>query len=70
MTTYKFKTDIKCGGCLDKVRPHLNEKEEINHWEVDLTDPARVLTVEGDNISVEEVADTVKKAGFKADLIA
>ena len=70
MTTYKFKTDIKCGGCLEKVRPHLNEKEEINHWEVDLADPARVLTVEADNASAEEVADTVKKAGFKADLIA
>lgn len=67
MTTYKFKTDIKCGGCLDKVRPHLDAKEEISHWEVDLSDPARVLTVQADDTTAEELVDTVRKAGFKAD---
>lgn len=69
MAIYKFKTDIKCGGCLDKVRPHLDGKEEISRWEIDLTDPARVLIVESDNVHAEEVVDIIKKAGFKADPI-
>lgn len=66
METLKFKTNIKCGGCVAGVTPHLNADEAIKSWEVDLQSPDRILTVETDK-SAEEVAQVVKQAGFTAE---
>ena len=45
METLKFKTNIKCTGCLGKVTPHLDSAEGVESWEVDLENPDRILTV-------------------------
>lgn len=68
MNTLKFRSNINCTGCLSKVTPALNEKEGIQKWDVDLEHEERILTVETDNLSAEEVKETVRKAGFKAEL--
>ena len=67
--TLKFKTNINCGGCLAKVTPLLNEAEGICHWEVDITNPEKTLTVKTEGILPEEVAAVVKEAGFSAEEI-
>lgn len=69
MKTLKFKTDIKCNGCLEKVTPHLNAKDGIQHWEVDLKDPDKTLTADVAGISQEELISSIQKAGFKAEPI-
>ncbi|HEV7347506.1 hypothetical protein [Telluribacter sp.] len=66
METLKFKTNIKCGGCIATVMPHLNADEAIKNWEVDLQSPDRILTVDTDK-SADEVAELVKEAGFTAE---
>lgn len=66
MNTLKFKTDIKCTGCLEKVTPHLNEATGVEKWEVDLENPDKVLTVETGGTSGDVIA-TVQKAGFRAE---
>jgi copper chaperone len=66
MKTQKFKTNIACGNCLAKVTPILNAEPRINSWEVDLTSEDRILTVESEDMSAEEVFKTVIKAGFVA----
>jgi copper chaperone len=66
MKTQKFKTNIACGNCLAKVTPILNAEPRINSWEVDLTSEDRILTVESEDISAEDVFKTVIKAGFIA----
>jgi copper chaperone len=66
MKTQKFKTNIACGNCLAKVSPILNAEPRINSWEVDLTSDDRILTVESEDMSAEEVFKTVIKAGFVA----
>ena len=63
----KFKTTIKCTGCLDKVTPHLNETQGIDDWEVDLKNPDKVLTVKVQNASEEDVVKAVKKVGFEIE---
>lgn len=68
METLKFKTNIKCGGCIATVTPFLNEQKEISAWTVDTTRPEKVLTVEGD-VSPETVMSTLGKAGFTAEKI-
>jgi len=69
METLKFKTNIKCGGCIATVTPFLNADENIEKWGVDLLSADRVLTVET-NHSSEEVTKLVKKAGYTAEEIA
>ena len=63
----QFKTNINCGGCIAKVKPHLDNAEGICHWEVDTTNRDKVLTVKTEGITQQEVIDTVTKAGFKIE---
>lgn len=64
METLKFKTNIKCGGCIATVTPHLNSAETVEKWEVDLANPNKILSVHGKNLSEKEVMEKVQKAGY------
>lgn len=64
MKTLKFKTNIMCGSCIAKVTPHLNSAETVEKWEVDVTNRDKILTVQGENLSENEVIEKVKKAGY------
>lgn len=68
MDTLKFKTNIKCTGCLATVTPHLNTAAGENNWQVNLEDPQRILTVESDRTENDIIA-AVKEAGFEAEKI-
>jgi copper chaperone len=68
METLKFKTNIKCGGCIATVTPFLNADENIEKWQVDLENLDRILTVETHQ-SAEAIAELVKKAGYNAQQI-
>jgi copper chaperone len=69
MNTLKFKTNVKCGGCIAAVTPHLNKVEGIKSWNVDINDPQRILTVETEKLSAEAIVLVMKNAGYQADLI-
>ena len=64
METLQFKTNINCGGCIAKVTPKLNEIKGITNWKVDTSNPNKILTVETENLSAQDVINTVNKAGF------
>ncbi len=66
MNTYKFKTNINCGGCIAGITPFMNKLENI-HWEVDTKNPEKILTVESETVSEEEIIRMVKKAGFEIE---
>jgi copper chaperone len=69
METLKFKTNIKCGGCVAKVAPSLNGEKRVLKWEVDTTSPDRILDVETENLKAQEIIDLLAKAGFEAQPI-
>ena len=69
MNTLKFRTNVKCGGCIATVTPHLNKLKGIVSWNVDTADPLRILTVETEEISAETIVLVMKNAGYQADLI-
>lgn len=69
MKTLQFKTNIKCGGCIAAVTPHLNQVEGIDKWEVDTANPDKVLSVETENLSADEIKQAVEKAGYKAEAL-
>ena len=66
METIKFKTTIKCSGCVNKATPFLNEALGEDNWEVDTNNPLKLLTVIGDH-DKKAVLNAVEKAGFKAE---
>lgn len=68
MKTSKFKTNIKCMGCVAQVTPHLNELLGEHNWEVDITNPEKVLTVkQEDNVTERDIISAISEAGFKAE---
>jgi len=69
MNDMKFKTSIKCAGCLEKVAPELNKLDSIDNWDVDLKDPKKILTVNSSTISEKEVLEAVRKVGFEIDRV-
>jgi copper chaperone len=66
METIKFKTTIKCSGCVAKATPFLNEALGEDNWEVDIQNPSKVLTVLGESDKTK-VIQAVEKAGYKAE---
>jgi len=67
MKSLKFKTNINCNGCVATVTPHLNQASTVKNWQVDIKDPNKILTVEGEDLSRDEVVDAVKSAGFNIE---
>lgn len=66
---YQFRTNINCGGCIAKVTPYLNSNKDIRKWKVDTANPAKILTIETENLSGDEVKQIVEQAGFKAEAV-
>ncbi|MCY7359893.1 MAG: heavy-metal-associated domain-containing protein [Rudanella sp.] len=67
METLKFKTNIKCGGCVATVTPSLNAVEGVESWAVDTADPNKVLTVQAQTATAADVRKAVEAAGYKAE---
>lgn len=66
MNEYRFKTSINCGACVSKVTTLLNDFEGIDKWEVDTTDPLKILTVYADNLDTDYLIKMLKRIGFEA----
>lgn len=69
MKTLKFKTNIKCAGCLARVSPNLNEVAGEDNWEVDINTPEKTLTVISDEVDERSIIFAINEAGFTADSI-
>jgi copper chaperone len=70
MKTLKFKTSIKCEGCLESVTPDLNSIKGIAIWNVDLESPDRILEVVIDTATEQEIMEAVRKNGYKIESMA
>lgn len=67
---YRFKTNINRSGCIQAVTPYLNANNEIIHWEVNIDNPEKELTVETDHLSHEMIRQIVKNAGYSAEKLS
>jgi copper chaperone len=70
METIKFKTNIKCSGCVATVTPFLNEAVGEKNWKVDFNNPIKLLTVESEKNEAVKVIQALNKAGYKAEVIS
>jgi len=66
MESLKFKTNIKCGGCIATVTPYLNEVAGADKWEVDTQSTEKILTVNSEALS-GEIVKALAKAGYTAE---
>jgi copper chaperone CopZ len=69
MEIVKFRTNIKCGGCVATVTPFLDQESNIEDWKVDTGSPDKVLTVSGRDLDPQRIKNLLKEAGFKADIL-
>lgn len=69
MEAMKFKTNIKCSGCIATVTPFLNKTVGENSWNVDVQNPDKVLVINRQDVPAEEVVRAVQDAGYKAEKI-
>ncbi len=70
METVKFKTTIKCSGCVATVTPGLNEAVGANNWQVDLQSPDKILTVNTTDKEKETaVIQKLQEVGYKAEKV-
>ena len=68
METLSFKTNINCNNCIAKVKPFLNQLENIENWQVDINNADKILSVSGEEeLNAEEVIEAVQKAGFSIE---
>lgn len=65
----QFKTNINCGGCVATIKPFLDKIEDIQNWEVNTADKNKILTINANKITKQEVIDIVEKAGFKIEAL-
>jgi len=66
MTKLKFKTNLSCNGCVNTVKPHLEELN-ITDWDVDLNTKDSPVTIEGENLNPEDIKKAFEKAGYRAE---
>nr|WP_200980341.1 heavy metal transport/detoxification protein [Echinicola sp. 20G] len=63
----QLKTNIKCGACVATVQPKLDQLPNTT-WKVDLTDPDRILTAEGE-ATTQEIISALEEAGYNGEAI-
>jgi copper chaperone len=69
MSKFQYKTNIKCGGCIAKVTPFLDQAAGVKKWEVDTDNPNKILSVELEGMDSNTLIQLVQEAGFKAEVI-
>lgn len=69
MTEIKFKTNVNCNHCINKITPVLNGDKSINEWNVDLTNEDKVLTVKGEIVDGNGIIESLSKVGYIAEVI-
>ncbi len=74
MKKLKFKTNLKCNGCVNAIKPHLEKVDGIVSWDVDLKKPNKIIEVTTDTASEEEIQKAIEaaisEAGYTVELIS
>lgn len=64
----RFKTTLKCQGCVDNVADDLTDVFGAENWKVDLNTHPRILTVKAEH--AEKAIEILRNKGYKAEIIS
>lgn len=67
MKILTFTSNIACNECVSKVKPFLDELEGVIKWEVDIENPQKILTVQSNELSADQIQEAVIKAGYQLE---
>ena len=65
MTQLKLKTDLRCGACVESIRPLFDAEPGVARWSADVSSPDKLLTVEGDGLTVATVDRLLRLKGYR-----
>lgn len=63
----KFKTNLKCSGCVATVKAVLDETIGEDRWAVDLDSPNKTLTVNSVQVTGSEIQAKLIALGYSAE---
>jgi copper chaperone CopZ len=69
MKSIQFKTNLKCNGCINAIKPNIEAIKEIKSWRVFLDVQEKTLEVDFENSTEEEIANAVQKVVKEAGYI-
>jgi len=67
MKTYKFKTNINCSGCIEKITPFFDKFPEGTTWDANTNHKDKILTIKSAELTEQQIIETVKEAGFRIE---
>jgi len=65
MKSFVFKSNLKCEGCIEQIQLPLNQISGIDHWEVDLLHPDKLIILHGELIDYKVVISKIGEAGYR-----
>jgi copper chaperone CopZ len=65
MATLQVKTNLRCGACVNAIRPAFDAEPGVTRWAADVTTPEKLLTVEGDGITVPRIRELLQSKGYQ-----
>ena len=65
MNTLQLKTNLRCGACVESIRPVLDNAAGVSHWSADVASPDKVLTVAGEGVSLDQVDRLLRQKGYQ-----
>ena len=66
MNAIKFKTNLKCDGCINAIKPGMNTIKGIGSWKVFLDDQNKTLEVNFEDSDEKEIINEVKSVVTKS----
>jgi copper chaperone len=69
MKSMRFKTSLKCNGCVERITPGMNALEGVVSWEVDLKMPPGVLKVESADDIGSKIISVLAEKGYSCKKI-
>ena len=64
MEAITVQTDLHCHGCVEAIRPGMDEDSLIKKWSVDLNPEVKTLTAHGEGISETHLSNLLQQAGY------
>lgn len=65
-----LSSDLKCGSCVSKVRPHLDAIDDIQSWNVDTTNSRKLITIDHSSAAaIEQAQAGIQAAGFQSSVL-
>jgi hypothetical protein len=65
MNPLQLKTNLRCAACVEKIRPMMDRTFGADHWQADVSTPAKWLTVTHPQASQKQISEVLESQGYR-----